>query len=139
MSAKTFDEVEVGDLLEPLTLPPIDRLSLALYCGGSNDHNPIHIDPDAAQSAGLDGVIAHGMLSMAFVGRLLTSWVEQRRVRKFSCRFVGMMMLGDVPMVSGEVAEKIQKDGENLVRLTLSLKDETGQEKVSAEALVAFS
>jgi len=139
MSAITFDEVEVGDLLGPLTLPPIDRLTLALYCGGSNDHNPIHVDPDAAQSAGLDGVIAHGMLSMAHVGRLLTSWVEQSRVRKFSCRFVGMMLLGDVPVISGEVAEKIQNDGEKLIRLTFSLKDEKGQEKVSAEALVAFS
>ena len=39
------------------------------YAEVSGDHNPIHIDPDAARAVGLDGTIAHGMLNMAFVGQ----------------------------------------------------------------------
>ena len=48
------------------------RLTLALYCGASGDHNPLHVDIDFARAAGLDDVIAHGMLAMAYLGRFLT-------------------------------------------------------------------
>ena len=57
--------LQVGDTLPPLALPPLTRHTLALYCGASGDHNPIHVDIDFARSAGLPDVIAHGMLSAA--------------------------------------------------------------------------
>ena len=46
---------------------------LALFAGASGDHNPIHIDIDFARKAGMPDVFAHGMLSMAWLGRLLTA------------------------------------------------------------------
>ncbi|MFD2422219.1 hypothetical protein [Amycolatopsis pigmentata] len=45
---------QVGDRLEPLALPPISRTTLALFAGGSGDHNALHIDVDAARAAGLE-------------------------------------------------------------------------------------
>ncbi|HSS86888.1 MAG TPA: MaoC/PaaZ C-terminal domain-containing protein, partial [Reyranella sp.] len=62
-----FDQVKVGDELKPLVLPPVSRHQLALYCGGSGDHNPIHVDSEFARSVGLPGTIAHGLLDMAIL------------------------------------------------------------------------
>ena len=48
-TAPKFADVKVGDTLKPIVLPPISRHQLALYCGGSGDHNPIHVDIDFAK------------------------------------------------------------------------------------------
>ena len=56
----------------PFETEPISRLTLALFAGASGDHNPIHVDLDFARAAGMDDVFAHGMLSMAYLGRMLT-------------------------------------------------------------------
>src|SRR5882762_8281817 len=72
-----FDQVKVGDAIKPIVLPPISRHQLALYCGGSGDHNPIHVDLDFAKKFGFKDVFAHGMLSMGFLGRLVTSYAPR--------------------------------------------------------------
>ena len=59
---RAYDAVSVGDVLPPLSLPPVTRATLALYAGASGDHNPIHIDVDFARAAGMPDVFAHGML-----------------------------------------------------------------------------
>ena len=81
MTQPGFDSIKVGDEIPFLNSEPITRHTLALYCGASGDHHPIHVDRDYAREAGLDDVIAHGMLSMAYVGRLLTNWVSQSSIR----------------------------------------------------------
>ena len=58
-------DIAVGDRVVNKTFPPISRHTLALYCGASGDHNPIHVDLDFAKKAGFDDVFAHGMLVMA--------------------------------------------------------------------------
>ena len=65
MATPTFDSVQLGDVLPPLDMPPINRTQLALFAGASGDHNPIHIDTDFARQAGMPDVFAHGMLGMA--------------------------------------------------------------------------
>ena len=72
MTARPLAGVIAGTELPPLVVDPISRTTLALFAGASGDHNPIHIDLDVARSAGLDDVFAQGMLSMAYLGRLLT-------------------------------------------------------------------
>ena len=85
-----LDELAVGQELPPLRLPPITRTTLALFAGASGDHNPIHIDIDAARAAGHPDVFAHGMLSMAYLGLLLTGDLPQSRLRDWSVRFSAM-------------------------------------------------
>ena len=70
------------------------------YADVSGDHNPIHINPEAARAVGLDGTIAHGMLSMAFAGRLLTDWLYGQTppngwLSRLRVRFQGMVRPGD--------------------------------------------
>jgi len=88
-----------GDAIPPLvkqvTQPQIDA-----YADVSGDHNPIHINPEAARAVGLDGTIAHGMLSMAFLGQLLTDWLAVEGgtgawVARLRVRFQAMVRPGD--------------------------------------------
>lgn len=138
MSLPKFDSLKVGDTIPVLTTKPISRTTLALYCGGSGDHNPLHIDTDFAKKAGLPDVIAHGMLSMAYLGRAVTNWVPQKQVRSYSVRFAAMTQVHDVVTCSGRIAEKMTVDGENRVRLELEAKTQGGTVTLQGDAVVAL-
>ena len=131
-------QLQPGDVLAPLQLPPITRLDLALYCGASGDHNPIHVDTDFAHASGMPDVFAHGMLSAAWLGRLLTNWVPQQHIRSLDLRFVAITHVGDRITCAGTVAEKFEQDGERLVRLRLTTTSDAGIQKLTGEALVAW-
>jgi len=112
-----------GVELPPLTLEPISRTTLALFAGASGDHNPIHIDIDVARSAGLDDVFAQGMLSMAYLGRLLTDWVPQERLRSWRVRFAAITPVHAQPTCTGRVVSVT--DGLAVVELVVALPDGT--------------
>ena len=95
--------VAAGTELPPLAADRVSRATLALFAGASGDHNPIHIDLDVARSAGLDDVFAHGMLSMAYLGRLLTNWVPQERLRSWRVRFVAITPVRAQPTCTGRI------------------------------------
>ncbi|WP_174554853.1 MaoC/PaaZ C-terminal domain-containing protein [Nocardia amikacinitolerans] len=120
----------MGEQLPRLRLPSISRATLALFAGASGDHNPIHIDLDAAHAAGLDDVFAHGMLSMAYIGRLLTNWVAQERIRTFTARFVTITPVGAEPTCTGRVTRIA--DGVATVEFAVTLAD--GTTTVTGEA-----
>ena len=132
-----YDFLKVGDELPEQTFPPISRHTLALYCGSSGDHNPIHVDIDFAKSSGLDDVIAHGMLSAGYLAIMLTNWVPQSAIRSWKNRFIAMTNIGDIVICSGKIIEKFEKDGEKFVRLELETKTQKSKTIVS-EVLVAL-
>ncbi len=138
MKAITFDNVQVGDELPALHLPPVDRTTLALFAGASGDHNPIHIDTDVARRAGMPDVFAQGMLGMAWLGRLLTGWAPQSQLRRFEARFQGITHLGNAMRCSGRVVEKLTHNGERCVRVELQSANQFGQTKIEGLALVAL-
>ncbi len=90
-----------GDELEERTTPPVSRDQLRKYAQASGDPNPIHLSDEAAEAAGLPGVIAHGMLTVATMGLLFSPHLEHGHVRTFRSRFSGMVLLGDVLRVGG--------------------------------------
>lgn len=134
-----FGDLKPGDTLPPLTLPPLTRTTLALYCGASGDHNPIHVDIDFARQAGYPDVFAHGMLSVAWLGRLLTDWVPQRRIREFGVRFTALTQVGEVITCSGTVTEVFEHQGERRARLAIQTANAGGQVKLAGDAVVALS
>jgi acyl dehydratase len=138
MTTPAFDEIQVGDELPLLSVRPVDRTTLALFAGASGDHNPIHIDAVVARSAGLPDVFAHGMLGMAWLGRLLTQWAGQHRLRRFEVRFQGITQLGDALRCDGRVLEKFENAGVRSVRLQLRCANESGQAKIVGEAIVVI-
>lgn len=133
-----FDTVSVGDPLPRIVLPPLTRATLALFAGASGDHNPIHIDIDFARAAGIPDVFAQGMLSMAWLGRMLTQWAPQPALREFGVRFTALTLVGERITCSGRVAAKIERDGERMVRIDVETANEAGEIKLSGDALVAL-
>jgi acyl dehydratase len=91
----------VGNELEERATPPVSRDQLRKYAGASGDPNPIHLSDEAAEAAGLPGVIAHGMLTVAIMGLLFSPYLEHGHVKIFRSRFSGMVFLDDVLRVGG--------------------------------------
>ena len=73
MALRGFAGVSVGDRL-PSREVTLRRVDLVKYAGASGDFNVIHWNEQAARTVGLPDVIAHGMLTMAVAGRLVTDW-----------------------------------------------------------------
>ncbi len=134
MTAAAF---ETGTELPALPLPPISRATLALFAGASGDHNPIHIDLDFARAAGQDDVFAHGMLSMAYLGRLLTDLVPVEAIRSYTVRFAAITPVHAEVTCRGQVLEVETVDGERRARLQLEARLADGTVTVRGEAVVA--
>ena len=134
-----YDDIQIGDLLPALDLPPVDRTTLALFGGASGDHNPIHIDIDFARRSGMPDVFAHGMLGMAWLGRLVTGYAPQAQLRQFNARFLGITHLGNAITCSGRVTEKLEVGGEHCLRVEVSSANQFGQTKIAGDALIAFA
>jgi len=134
-----FKDIAVGDAIPSVTKPAITHLQLALYAGAGADHNPIHVDEQAAKAGGLPGIIAHGMLPLGFLGQLLTQWVPQRQLRVLSARFVSMAFPGDVITCSGKVVAKREQAGENLLDLEISAQNQKGEILQLGKATVAMT
>jgi acyl dehydratase len=134
-----YDEVRVGDTLPQHTSKPISRHTLALYCGASGDHNPIHVDSDFAKGAGMPDVFAHGMLSMAYLAQFLTRWVPQSQIREWGVRFVAITPVHAKVICTGKVVEKFEADGEKRVRLKIDANTDRGLHTLSGEAVIALT
>ena len=99
-------DTTVDQPLSPLIKPPITQEQLRRYSEASGDYNPIHLDEQAAQRVGLDGVIAHGMLSMAFLGQFVQqqlAGIPGARIEQLKVRFLNMVRLGDTLTCEGVV------------------------------------
>jgi len=128
-SFEYIDPIYAGDT--------ITRTTLALYAGASGDHNPIHIDLDFAQSAGLDDVFAHGMLSMAYLGRMLTNWQPQKKLLSFTARFVAITHVNDIITCSGEVTEIIERESGAHIKCEIQATTQEGKLVILGEAIIS--
>ena len=140
MSLPDFETIAVGCEIPALVIPPITRQTLALYAGGSGDHNPIHTDIDFARNeAGLDDVIVFGMLVKAYLGRLLTQWTPQTALKVFDTRFMAVIHIGDAVTCTGKVVKKYEGDNGRLLDLELFAVRQDGTVLAKSTATVQAS
>ncbi|RQP05437.1 MAG: dehydratase [Paracoccus sp. BP8] len=130
-----LSSLTAGTELPPLHIGRITRRDLALFAGGSGDHQPVHIDIDAAHARGRQDVIAHGMISMAYLGRYLASLFPQERLRSFKCRFVAVTPVNAEPVCTGTVQSV--EDGRATIALRVTLAD--GTVTTQGEAMVSLA
>ncbi|MGX1806207.1 MaoC/PaaZ C-terminal domain-containing protein [Nocardia sp. NPDC055321] len=135
----TTTKLGVGQTLPPLEIDPISRTTLALFAGASGDHNPIHLDIDVAASAGLDDVFAHGMLSMAYLGRLLTGYFAPESIRSYAVRFAAKTPVLGRPTATGTVTAVDTVDGETRATLDLAVTLADGTTTLIGTAVVAVA
>ena len=132
-----FDEINEGDSLPVLEKPEITQLQLIKYAGASGDFNPIHTIPEAAQQAGLDGTIAHGMLVMGILGQMVSAWAGPKNVLKYGVSFKAMTRPGDVLYAKGTVKRKYEEDGKKLIDCAVYVEDARGEVKVEGKVTAA--
>lgn len=132
MSAALTPGAEIG----PLPVEPISRTTLALFAGSSGDHVPLHIDIDFAKSAGLDDVFAHGMLSMAYLGRLLTDNFGVDKLRNYKVRFAAITPVHGQPTCRGTVRSIDDVGEQRLATLDLVVELADGTTTLFGEAMV---
>ena len=129
--------VEKGTELPPLSLR-ITRADLVRYAGASGDLNPIHWSDRTAAAVGLPGVIAHGMLTMALAGRLVTDWAgDPSAVRRYGVRFTRPVVVPDddegaLVELAGKVTE-VGEDGVARVAVTATSDGKTVLGRAVAE------
>lgn len=138
----TILEAVVGETLSPLVKPPITQEQLRRYAAASGDSNPIHLDEEAARRVGLDGVIAHGMLSMAFLGQFAAQQVADipgAFVAHCAVRFTSMVRLGDTITCHGTVKERTTAPNDTQ-RITIECwaRNQKGETVTSGNAIVAI-
>ncbi|MGN6501479.1 MAG: MaoC family dehydratase [Pseudolysinimonas sp.] len=82
------DALEVGQVVAEKSYP-FTRDTLVRYAGASGDFNPIHYRDDVARSVGLDGVLAHGMLTMGVAVQPVVEWLDgdSGRISDYQVRF----------------------------------------------------
>jgi len=132
--------IAVGQELSPLVKPPITQEQLRRYANASGDHNPIHLDEQAAHRVGLDSVIAHGMLSMAFLGQFVNQQIAEipgARIAELRVRFINMVRLGDTLTCLGVVkSQAINDDLSQSITIDCWAQNQKGDKVTTGEAVV---
>lgn len=96
-----------GDTL-PVVAKTITQKQLQEYAQASGDYNPLHLDPEFAAATQFGGIIAHGMLTLAFVSELMATrfgraWLENGSLK---VKFQGAAYLGDQVEAWGQVTKE---------------------------------
>jgi len=127
--------MRVGDTHEAVIVDNLTRTQLVQYAGASGDYNPLHTDEVfATQVAGYPSVFAHGMLTMAMTGHMLTDWVGDGRLTKFGVRFVSQVWPGDTLTATATVSDVREADGARFVDLELSTRNQNGDQVLTGAA-----
>jgi acyl dehydratase len=134
-----FHDMRVGLEYESKLVENLERTQIVQYAGGSGDFNPIHHDEVfATKLAGYPSVFAHGMLTMGLTGRLLTDWLGDGVLRKFSVRFVKQVFPGDSLVAKGIVRELKEQGDHGLVEIDLVTTNQRGEPVVTGSATAAL-
>ena len=128
-----------GQELPPLEKAPVSKTQILRYAGASGDDNLIHTDVETARERGLDGVIAHGMLSMGFLGHYLTYLVGPGATRRLNVRFAAMVRLGDALTCRGTIGSVVrQSDGSLLTTLEIWAENQRGERVTIGDAEIVI-
>lgn len=115
----------------------LDRALLKAYADASGDHNPIHQSEEFALSVGLPNVIAHGMLTMALVGKFVTDWAGgSSAIHQFSARFIKPVIVPADKRVDLTVNGLVTEVLDNSIKIELSATSNGVTVLGSSEAVV---
>jgi acyl dehydratase len=112
--------IEVGTVLDEKVFY-LDRALLKAYADASGDQNPIHQKEEFALSVGLPNVIAHGMLTMALVGKYVSDFAGgSANVLEYSARFIKPVIVPAGEKVDLTVSATVSEVFDGKVSLSLS-------------------
>ena len=116
----------------------ISKELVASYADASGDRNPLHLDPDFAATTQFGQIVAHGMLTLAFISQMLSRafgrpWLESGSLK---VRFKGPAYLGDQVSTWGEVVREVEVDQGRRVECSVGLRNQEDEELITGTASV---
>lgn len=134
-----YEELKAGQRLTSLTKASVTKVQLVKYAGASGDFNPLHTDDDFAKKIGMQGVIAHGMLVMGFLGEYVMNLAGDLAVpTNFKMRFGAMTVPGDQITCSAFVENVYEEEGKRFVQLELIAEKEPEHVVGSGQVVLQF-
>jgi acyl dehydratase len=137
--------LSVGDVVAQQSYH-LTRDSLVRYAGASGDFNSIHYRDDVATSVGLDGVLAHGMLTMGLAVQPVVDWLggDSGKVLDYQVRFTRPVFVdaetgADVTVIAKVgVLDELPNGGAGArIDLTVTFRDETVLGKAQVRVVLA--
>jgi acyl dehydratase len=125
-----LSDLRVGDELEPLVRPPLDRVQIARYAAATGELRRLHVDEPYAVAAGFRSVLAPGSLAMADVSQLLARWLATDRfgrLERLSSRFVKLVRPGDELTSHARIAELRREKGACFAELEMWVENQKGE------------
>jgi acyl dehydratase len=132
MPKVTFDSVQVGDELAPIT----QKVSQELFwknAAASFDYNPVHCDPEwvkTAQPFGIPTTVAHGMMTMSLMLTVVSNWAypNMLKITKMSAKFIRPVPAGWTLKSSAVISEKhVIYPEKNYVVFDLKAENQNGE------------
>jgi len=114
-------ELTVGDVIAERTVH-LTRESLVRYAGASGDFNPIHYRDDVAKRVGLDGVLAHGMLTMGLAVGTIGEWLgDPGRIVDYAVNFSKPVVVDADGGAEVQVSAKVGQLDDETARIDLTV------------------
>ncbi|MFB7640975.1 MaoC/PaaZ C-terminal domain-containing protein [Peribacillus butanolivorans] len=134
-----YEGLYEGQKLMSLIKPAVTKVQLVKYAGASGDFNPLHTDDAFAKEIGMQGVIAHGMLVMGFLGEYVMKLAGDTAVpSNFRMRFGAVTIPGDQITCSAFVNNVYEEKGQRFVKLDLIAEKEPEQVVGSGQVVLQF-
>ncbi len=125
---------DLPELCKAVTQEQINR-----YAQASGDFNPIHLDAEFAAKTPFGGIVAHGMLVLAFLSEMLTTafgraWLESGTLK---VRFRSPVHPGEEVTIFGKVTKLVEEDGARRVVCAVGCRNQNGEDVIMGEASVS--
>jgi acyl dehydratase len=139
----TYDQLEPGSRIAGPSFA-VSRESIRLFCDGSLDYNPLHLDDTYMQGSfgktSFGGIIMHGMNNFGLITRMLTDWAEPLGAthRRLETRWLKPVRPGDTIRPSGVVKSRTQSQKARWLVIEVAVTNQQGQPVAVGEALVEF-
>lgn len=135
-----------GAALEPgVELPSLTRAvsreKIRAYAETTGDRNPLHLDDAYAASTPFGGVIAHGMLVLAYLSEMLTGAFGEAYLRggRLKVRMRAPARPGDALVASGRVEALGRSPAGSQVTCAVWLQNQRGETIMDGEARIVVS
>lgn len=135
MIKKYWEQVEIGDTLQPRTRAPISRLQIAQFAAASDEFSPLNLDDELARNAGFSGVYAPGLMSLGFVEEALKSFSTNMKILSLSGTFQRLIWPGDSLTAKGLILRRYQKNDEHRIQFSLWCENQNSEVVMKGSAI----
>ena len=139
----TFERLSTGDAISGPTFA-VSRESIRLFCDGSLDYNPLHLDDDYMKNdfgkTNFGGIIMHGMNNFGLITRMLTDWAYPAGAihRRLETRWIKPVKPGDTIQPVGIIKAKQATQKSRWVLIDVLVKNQYEDKVATGEAMVEF-